>query len=778
MRKLLIFSITLFYIFFNLLLIPLSAQVTTTVSVPPRQQDLQVEIELLNDPADYPQNTTLTYQVTYGSYLPYNTAATVEASWTQGTIEGNSSPSVDILDYVVGSAENGIQSTAPVVDTLNRKITWSFSSFPANSDDNTFTFKLKTNSSYQGEEKVNFTVSGKLTVSSTIVTENISNDYLYDDGILPTSTPTSTPTPTTSQTTSSTNQTTNTPTPRPATVALPFEIKNVEIRRISNTSTSVFIETSKRSRVTVTYGRAISLGSSKASSQYLLSQLINLDNLDPNADYFFRFLAVSEQGEQLRSDLFTFKTALSPSSTTVDLNSIVVVAGNNVIFDNIGRDATGSAQNIVIIPQNTAFQFKLSMDGTQAVNDIKLLFRKLTGETILGASNLSFEANAASISLSELGNGVYSVALSSNLEPGIYQLIASYIDDEGNLTEQDVAVLKITNPFTVLDKNGAPIEGARVFLYIYSETQKNYIPLSSSFLNIENPLFTDLNGIVDLVLPKGKYKADIVDLRYADKTVEFEILQNIESGYPIVYLEDSPLSVVSVIKYYWRGFREVFLVSTAGYLASLQNSVRFFDFITALTMGLLVIITLYAFLRKNNISHFPSYFVYLLHHSFNTKSKDKYIKGIIREPSGNPIVGAHVYLINDQSQEIENTSLTNRNGEFFFRKGENTYYLVAMKKGYHSSSQIEGNDKGFIIYEMNKKDEGGKKLIEYSKKTFEGILALSFEAMLITSLFFLLIFINYFGFVKTAPFIAISAFNIVVWVLHLRHSRHNPTRII
>jgi hypothetical protein len=776
-RKFFIFSIALFYLIFNLFILPIFAQVTTTVSVPPRQQDLQIKLELLNNLSDYPQNTTLTYRLTYGSYLPYNASTKVEVSWTQGTIEGDNSPSIDILDYVVGSAENGIQSTTPVVDTINRKITWNFSSFPANSTNNTLTLKLKTNSSYQGEEKVNFTANAKITVSSTTVTESESNDYLYDSSILPTSTPTSTPTPTTSQTNTPTSQT-NTPTPTPTPITISFEIKNVEIRRISNNSASIFIEMSKRSRAMVTYGSTINLGNSQASSQYLLSQLINLDNLTPNTDYFFRILAVSEQGEQLRSDYFTFKTALSPSSTKVDLNSIVVVSGNNVIFDNLGRDATSSAQNVVIIPRNTAFQFKLSMTETKTVNDIKLLFRKLSGQTILGLNNLNFQANAASISLSEVGNGVYSVALSSNLEPGVYQLIASYIDDVGNLVEQDIAILKITNPFTVLDKNGGPIEGARVFLYIYSEAQKSYIPLSSSFLNIENPLFTDLNGIVDLVLPKGKYKADVADIRYSDKTVEFEILQDIKSGYPVVYLEDSPLSIVNVTKYYWRGFREVFLVSTAGYLASLQKSVRFFDLITALTMGLLVIITLYAFLRKNNISHLPSYFAYLLHHFLNTKSKDKYIKGVIKEHSGSPVVGAHVYLINNQNQEVENSTLTNRNGEFFFKRGDDTYYLVAMKKGYHSSSQIEGQDKGFIIYEMDKKDEGSKKLIEYSKKTFGGILAFSFEAMLIISLFFLLIFVNYFGFVKTAPFIAISAFNILVWVMHFRHSRHHPTRII
>ena len=108
------------------------------------------------------------------------------------------------------------------------------------------------------------------------------------------------------------------------------------------------------------------------------------------------------------------------------------------------------------------------------------------------------------------------------------------------------------------------------------QAEKKFVPISSSFLNIDNPLFTNSDGEILISLPFGKYKADILNLGYLGKTVEFEISENENSGYPVVILDSVPITIVSLIRYYWGSFNEVFLNNTYNYFASLQNSIRFF----------------------------------------------------------------------------------------------------------------------------------------------------------------------------------------------------------
>ncbi|OGH02343.1 MAG: hypothetical protein A2798_03990 [Candidatus Levybacteria bacterium RIFCSPHIGHO2_01_FULL_37_17] len=760
-----------FYLFPFLSAAQETKNIEVTVSVPPDESDIHVDIENNITTETVKDNTEITYTITYGSTVSFPIQATLTADWSQGTIQGESNPTLDIVDYVVGSATNGIGSTSPAVDLQNNKISWTFNSFPANSTGNIVTFKLKTNSSYKQNKKVNFTTSATLAISGANKMSSVSLDYLYPQ-VQTSQTSTPTPTPI-----SAPNQS---PSPTPTSTTLKLELYSVEIRSISEKRANIYVALSKPAQVTLFYGTSSNIGKSKSSSQFSLSHNLQLEDLIPNTEYFVRILAESQDKQTLTSELFTFKTAKSSSLVQIDRSSIIVVSGNNVIFDTVGRNPSLPLRNLIILPKATSFQFKFAVaQGQEQITGIKLVLRKLTGKTVLGESSLNFAnyANAASISMFEIEPGVFSVSLSSDLEEGVYQLISSYTDKNGNLSEETLALLKISNPFTVLNAEKKPVEAARVFLYIYNQAEKKFVPISSSFLNIDNPLFTNSDGEILISLPFGKYKADILNLGYLGKTVEFEISENENSGYPVVILDSVPITIVSLIRYYWGSFNEVFLNNTYNYFASLQNSIRFFDLVSAFIMLSLVGLTFYAFLRKNNIQHFPSYLVYLFHH-FSKKTDEKYIKGLVRDKSGGAISGVHIYLIDDPNQEVINTTTTNANGEFFFKKGNSRYYLIAMKKGYFSSSQTEAKEKGFNIYEMEKRTSGEKAILDYLRNIAGGVFALSFEALLITSFLFLLIFLNYFGIEKTAPYLIISAFNIAIWVMHLRHTRHHPTRII
>jgi hypothetical protein len=343
-------------------------------------------------------------------------------------------------------------------------------------------------------------------------------------------------------------------------------------------------------------------------TNYSTSQIFALEDLLPNTQYFFQIKTTDSQGKTIVSDIFTFTTSIAPPAEIAE-NSIVVVSKNNVIYDQVSPGTSGKLDNYIVIPTNTNFQFKFSFKTNQIIRKAKIIVRKKANakvkRQVLGINNFAKEAEAATnnVSLIEIKPGVFTATVKSSIEPGNYDLLVSFEDENGNLSEQQLANIRVTQPFTVVEKNNLdqPIEGARVFLSVYSSTQRLYVPLSSSGLNINNPLFTDHHGFVDFVLPKGKYKVNVTNLGYKEKTVEFSIEDSDQTNYPIITLEKDSFNVITFANYFYNGFNDVFLSTTALYFSYLNVSLRFFDLIAASILLSFVAITLFAFSKKHHI---------------------------------------------------------------------------------------------------------------------------------------------------------------------------------
>ena len=735
----------------------------TTVSIPPRESDLPISISSDNTSSNIPQNTTITYTITYGLNTSVSFPLTITASWAQGTIQGNPSPSVDIVGYVIGSATNGYSSTHRTVDLVNNKITWVYTSFPAVTTGQTVTFKLKTNSSYTGALPVSFNISTNSKSNPTTTSnQTLTQTYKYSSP----PTPTATPTPV-----SNTSSTTSTPIPAP--IPLPT-FTDIQIRTISQNGANILVSTSTKTKLTVSYGNSLGLNNILSFSDYSSSRLINLKDLLPNTQYFFKLVAQDSFRKSINSDTFTFITAKISTPVSVNQNSIVIVSGGNVVFDTSTKAASPSAstgsQNFIVIPKASGFQFKFSLQNKKSVKKVRLILRRITGRNVLGANTLvsTAEANTASVTVIEITSGVYSAVVDTNQEFGLYRLVASFIDENGNLIEEDLGNIKIGNPFTVLDKNENPIEGARIFLYVYDENEKKFVPLSPTFININNPSFTNNIGVANFVLPKGKYRTQILNLGYKEKIVNFTIGDDPTNGYPIVYLDKTNLNILEFINFYWHTFNEVFLSNTYTYVASLQNSIRFFDLVTGLTLLLFVVITLFAFSKKHHIplSSFVSYFFYLLNHRERNK---KYINGVVFDQFQKPIPMANVYLTDSDSEQIVQSAKTNGKGEFFFKKGTGKYLLMIMKKGYQPTPQMPYEEKSDVSYRITMEQKNLKtNILDTISHTFFALIGISSEAFMLLSLIFEILFIPSFGVVKTLPFICVSVFNLLLWILHQR----------
>jgi hypothetical protein len=171
-------------------------QIGISATIPPHISDLPISIELTTTGGNFSQNTVLNYKIHYGLLTKVSFPLIIQAQWNQGTIQGSLVPSVDILDYVIGSATNAYVSTPAVVDTVNRTITWTINSFPANTTNKTVAFSLKTNSAYPGSETVSFSVFARAVSESTITPDQaVTQNYLYTTSSNTTTPPTTTPKP-------------------------------------------------------------------------------------------------------------------------------------------------------------------------------------------------------------------------------------------------------------------------------------------------------------------------------------------------------------------------------------------------------------------------------------------------------------------------------------------------------------------------------------------------------------------------------------------------------
>ena len=732
-------------------------QIKINAIVPAKATDFLTVINLLNPPrlgGVYPENTQMEYRITYGSYLNYPISMTIEASWSLGRIEGQINPSVNILNYVVGSATNAYNSTPPIIDTLNRTITWEITAFPGDFSPQTLRFNVITTDSFSQDKKVDFNVSARTFFPGGVTPYvNSSSSYKYSRYI-PAPPPTSTNTPS--------NQVTQSPVPSP--IINPV-IQNIEVREITYDKASVYVKTNTKTSKIIKYGTSInSLFNQVASSNLNLSDNLVLKDLRKSRKYYFRVYVTDSNGKQMVSDIYTFTTARDSTPLQADPKTLVAASRNTIIspfsFENF---------NYLVIPVITPLQFKFSILNKNTAKFARAIVRN---KNLLGDSTFikTLEENIDLIDLVEVEKGVYSGNMLSDQKPGNYELFTRIIDSNGNVKEQKIADLKVIDKFKVISNN-QPIEGARVLIYIYNPSTKIYQIMPSSSIEAGNPLFTNSQGELDLVLPQGRYKAEISDLRHSEKRVEFEIGPKIGQQYPIVYLEKTGITLPGFINYYKRSINDVFIFNTKNYSSALTGSTRFFDLIALLSLTGLVILTLFAFSKRHHVPLFkmPSYFYYLL----DKKSKnDKYVHGVVYDENDQPIPSANVYLTDKQDEKIISSTKTNKRGEFFFKKKgkSNEYFIMAMAKNFMPSPVLEYHEKEHLKFRLTLEEETKQLyLINQINHLVSVMIGMSFEVLLIASFVFELLFLNSFGLLKTLPFLLISIFNLVIWTLHQKN---------
>lgn len=744
-----------------------SINVTATVAANPT--DFLASLAL-TDPLNgtFSQDTTLTYTLTYGNKLSYPADITVEASWDLGTIQGGSTPTVDLLDYVVGSATNGYNSTPPVIDSVNRKIDWTISAIPGNTTGRTVSLKLKTNDSYSGLLPVTFTVNGRTYGPGTVTPDStISSIYQY---VAPT-TPTPTPGPTSASTSGSGTSATSTPTPTPtlapSTIQSPV-ISDIQLRTVSSSDAAILVTTDKNTTVKISYGTTIK-GLTKSVSQTILSteHLITISGLTPATRYYYKVTVVDSNGNGTTSDLYVLDTAIPSIPPQIVSNSLILTSNDVVLTDPLRVSAT--LPNIVI-PVSTTYSFKFSVAEYDKIKSIKAVVRN---NNVLGLASFQAFASSDFVEITEIAPGQYIGKLQTDIQSGSYRLVIQIQDFNGNISEQTLSTVHAVAPFKIINATTRePIEKAKVTLSFFNSRLKTYDVLSSNITPVKNPNYSEADGSVPIVLPQGKYRAEITALGYEDGSAEFEI-DSKASNYPTVELKPLPFSVMTYVRYTTSTASDV-LSLLRDYIHTLRKSIRFFDLIAFLAVLLLVFLGAVSYARRLSVplSKLPYFSLYFLERLIKRPQHSFPIHGKV--VNGDVVVGgASIYLTLPNGKVITHTT-TNSDGEFFTNIHEGANIKITFtKKGFKSITQAVGKDKldskiELKVMRIDKPAAFGLEAIFWYTSYITGSL---FEAILMLTLLTELLFVFEFGIWKVLPFVLVSLANIFLWAANARATR-------
>ncbi len=727
-------------------------QVIINGVVPANPIDFEAEMELTSPPGNnFSQDIILTYTLTYGSNLSYSSNIIVEAEWSLGTVSGSGTPTVEVLDYVVGSSSNAYNSTPPVIDLVNRKIIWTINSFPANTTGETVTFKLKTTDNYTGNQVVGFSVSGRVIGPGTQTSDStVTKNYLYDSTLVPTPTPTialptSTPKPKTS--TAPSTEATSTPTPTPQ---ANLAINDVEIRGISPTNADIFLTLSQNANITIQYGNSFNnlnneISSSKNSAEYL----IFLRDLQPKTKYFYKIIA-SNGTQTVLSEIYTFTTSSEESQVLMLDKSFMVISNDLLIYSQSLADQQKIAP-LTIIPTNTKFTFSVAFENSNKIKSIQAFLRKKFVLSFYPSSTGEIQ----NLSLIETLKGEYTGQLNSGIEANLYELFFRISDTSGNIFEQKAGDFKIVNPLTVLEKGTLkPIEGARVKIFVYNYSTRLYEEVNRENLPLDNPELTFSDGTTDIILTQGRYRAEVSAFLHEDTTVDFVLGEKTDENYPTIYMERKPFDPLSFLLYFGQTASDYYNLASE-FIERLASSNRVFELAAFLSISIFVVVAFISLLLRTQNTP-KSVLHYIIHvvknRSFGIENP---LKGIIKDALNKPVSKAIVSFLKD-NEVIFQTS-TNING-IFYTDGKVFDNIEVNKIGYQSTTFPFGHQLGekFPVFYLEKQDSFVKSTFKTIFDGFSALLGLLFEVIILILLCIEVLFIPAFGIVKVLPYLIIT----------------------
>ncbi len=573
-----------------------SIQVSGTV--PPSADVLSVDLSSTTT-GPFAQDITIRHDIALTSSSNVPLDVILEVEWEDGTIDGELTPTVDVVEYVLNSATTGMGGATPVVDLNNNTIRWHFTGF-ANST-STVSFEVRTQDTYTGDLTVTFPLTARVIDPTGVPESTVTHEYQYVTPASPTPTPTPAPT-SSSTTTSATDSPSATSTPTPTSSPnVPVIIESVSIPEILTNSAVVQVITSQPTTLQLRYGSSIdNLSTIMTSSSSSKITQFRLENLTENSPYYFQIIIIDPNNAiQQGSDIYFFQTAKKGeevfSQDSFTPNFVTARSFGGVIYSSL---TSGNETHEIVATQNDILDFEINFPKKI---DAKRLELNLQDNQVLGLRTYAFEDfHSSSMNLQNVSDSLYTGKLKLPNTLGKFDIVLTASTFSGEYFQQKIAEITITQPFTVINEyDQQPIEDAQIYLYRFNANNQLYELVSTQSI-LMNPVMTDTQGIALFSLYPDKYKAEILAEGYEKKEVEFTVsIDNSDNILPTVSLTRTSPYVLSLLNEYQGSIklfsREYFLT-----LNKFADSTRFMNVMIS-TSILSVILTIALYLRSFRI---------------------------------------------------------------------------------------------------------------------------------------------------------------------------------
>lgn len=719
-------------------------QIQITANVLPQPSDLSVTIEAIDPPTgDISPDTTLNYVITYENLYSSSTPLTVQADWSLGTLEGTSTANIDILSYVPGSVTDGYNGTAPVIDTINRTITWTIPLLPTGSGPQTVNFSLKTKNYDSAAKQVSFVVRSAATSPISTVPDEISQ--VYRGAVTQTPTPTPTPTATTTSTATTTATATPTSTPLPTVLT----IQSVQMLNISDTAATFKVTFNQPAALSVAYQPSLS-GTAQIIRAAQLQQIhtILLSPLTKNTHYLFTITGQTESGLQIQSDRYTFLTASRPPPSQPIGN--VRLTSQGVLIATIDQVSPPT----IIIPTGNNLEVTLLVAPDLIVQSLEL--------------EQQLDQWQAQSPFEQTIDREFIARLSPTIT-GTLQLATRLLDSNGNLSTPPIAQLILVAPLRIQDTYAHPIEFARVLVKKYNPDTRIYEVVPANSLIRDNPLYSDVQGNVPVILPVGSYQFEVSAPGFQSSNHTFTLTN--ETFYPVITLENEVFPILGRIKniiFVAHQTLELYLMQLKGSAVSPS----LYTLAAFLTSAFFLLLATLALAARTHISFWllPKY---IWHQSrfFARISKDRhyYVRGqMISKDTKQPISRATISLLDAQTDEVLATLTTDRNGYFHWRtgttrkvKGQVTA-IGFMACGLDFSTDTAETP---LVFELEENPTITEARVHQVARMGETLLGSLFETLLVLAVVAQIFFFSHTSVLMQAVLILGTIINLTVWSL-------------
>ncbi len=785
-------------------------QIVFTARVGPIAQDFSAVVTTSHTGSVTPNNI-LSYTITYGSDYVDPTPLTLQFEWSLGTLEGSGTPTVPVFSYVDGSASQAYGATDPVIDTINRTITWTISTFPASTQNQTVTFQLQATAIDTGTTLVNVPVSARITAPVSTPDSTITHQYQFTTptpsptatpttALIPTSSPqpTSTPQPSSKKAcnlscatdtecdtnycylaeqrcrirlnpqddrcgaTNATGTTVPTLSPIPTVSAVKF--RSITTTQISHDSISLDILLSQAKSIKLFYGTTVndvSVQITSPTAQFLHSLV--LPGLLPATTYYFRAETLDDTGTVIKSNLYQATTAQTKLELG-DAQFVTVVTSRGIVLYNQSDQLD---RYPLVIPQQTDYEVSLTFASDFPLTQAKLMIR--------GQNDFSDGAvQQLPITLTETKPRTFNGKLFTGM-PSEEQFIILQLEDSfGNLKQIPLFSLIVGSPLLVRSaETREPIEHATLLLYRFDPNSKRYVLLPAPAFLATNPLYSLSSGQFAVVLPAGEYRAEISAFGYHSTAHDFTIGGVTRSLYPTIELSSSGWNILEMIKYYYEAINFK-LINFAESFKEIRTSKVLFDTLSLLALSSLIGMAYLSLASRMNVSirHLPKV---ISHRLWSMKNSHLLwsLQGVVVDEQRKAI-GYAVISVLGKNNQIVTQFAADVQGRFSLQLGEASVHLLIAAKGFSPLEQrvTEEELTGFTQYVI-RLNQSSEKLhpLHALGGLFKVALEGFFEMILLLALLMELVFIPHFGFVAVLPFMTLTSVNLGMWLIHLYHER-------